>query len=66
MEMKKMTYEEAVAELGRIVEQVESPDVKLDRIKGLLQRANELVEFCRRELAGYGEEFSSIMEDKQI
>lgn len=66
MEKGKMTYEDAVAELSAIVSKVEGSDVKITQVKELLQRANELMAFCREELAGYGEEFSSLMEDKQL
>ena len=62
----KMTYEEAVAELAAIVSKVEGSDVKITQVKALLQRANELMAFCKDELTGYGEEFSSIMEEKQL
>ena len=66
MEKEKMTYDQAVAELAAIVAKVEGPDVKITQVKELLQRANELMAFCKDELTGYGEEFSSLMEDKQL
>ncbi len=66
MKKGKLTYEEAIAELGNIVEKMESDQVKITEVKGLLARANELMAFCRNELEGYGKEFESLMEEKQF
>lgn len=62
--MEKMSYEEAVAELDKIVKRIEDPQVDMADIKGLIKRANELVLFCKDELMGYEKEFSSLLEEK--
>ncbi len=63
---KKMNYREAVAELERIVEKVESPDVSIMEIGDELKRAAELVKYCREELKGYEKEFSDIVYSKGV
>lgn len=56
-----MSYEEAVAELQRLVEVIESPDAPLTGVEKELKRAMELLEFCRKELDGYENEFNKIL-----
>ena len=60
--MEKISYQEAVAELEKIVAQMEAPELRIENVKGLITRANELISFCRDELAGYEEEFSSLLD----
>ena len=61
--MEKISYQEAVAELEKIVAQMEAPELRIENVKGLITRANELISFCRGELAGYEEEFSSLLDN---
>lgn len=60
--MEKISYQEAVAELEKIVAQMEAPELRIENVKGLITRANELISLCRSELAGYEEEFSSLLD----
>lgn len=60
---KKMSYEEAVAELEKLVEKIESPDVSLPDAGPELKRAMELIRYCKEELKGYEKEFADILKD---
>lgn len=59
---EKMSYDQAVAELGNIVRMVEDPDVNIDNVEELIKRALELVSYCKKELEGYRENFSALLE----
>lgn len=63
---KKLSYEEAFAQLETVVGELEAPDINMDVAKERLKRAAELIDFCKKELAGYKEDFSAILdkEDK--
>ena len=63
---KKMTYEEAVAELQQLVAVIEAPDAQIAGVTAELKRAMELLEFCRRELDGYENDFNKILNREQI
>lgn len=63
---KKITYEEAVAELQRLVAVIEAPDVQIAGISKELERAMELLEFCRKELDGYEKDFDKILNKEQL
>lgn len=52
MSKKKLTYQSAYDELQAICEQLESEEVDVDQITGLVKRANELVKYCQDRLRG--------------
>lgn len=60
---KKMSYGEAVAELEKLVEKIESPDASLPDAGPELKRAMELIRYCKEELKGYEKEFADILKD---
>jgi exodeoxyribonuclease VII small subunit len=45
-----MTYEEAFAELQRIVEAVQSEQIGIDELAERTRRANELIAWCKERL----------------
>ena len=63
---KKMTYEEAVAELQQLVAVIEAPDAQIAGVARELKRAMELLEFCRKELDGYENDFNRILNEEQL
>ena len=63
---KKMTYEEAVAELQQLVAVIEAPDAQIAGVAKELKRAMELLEFCRAELDGYEKDFEKILNKQQL
>ena len=58
---KKMTYEEALEQLQKLVEVIEAPDAQIAGVEKELKKAMELLEFCRKELDGYEKDFDKIL-----
>jgi exodeoxyribonuclease VII small subunit len=59
------TYEEAVAELERLVQRMEDGQMPLDQMLGSYQRGAELLELCRSRLAAV-EAQVKVLEDGQL
>jgi exodeoxyribonuclease VII small subunit len=59
------TYEEALAELERLVQQMEGGQMPLDELLGSYKRGAELLELCRSRLAAV-EEQVKVLEDGQL
>lgn len=60
-----MTYEKAIAQLEEIVTSIESGTLNLDKLTGQLQKAKELIAFCRDTLHTTGEEVDKLLEEEQ-
>ncbi len=45
-------YAEALAELDEILSELENPNLDVDRLGGRVQRAAQLIAFCRQRIAG--------------
>ena len=58
---KKMTYEEALAQLQELVKVIEAPDAQIAGVEKELKKAMELLDFCRQELDGYENDFNRIL-----
>ena len=58
---KKLTYEEALGQLQKLVEVIEAPDAQIAGVEKELKKAMELLEFCRKELDGYENDFNKIL-----
>lgn len=63
---KKLSYEEALAQLQVLVEVIERPDAQIAGVEKELRKAMELLEFCRKELDGYEKDFNTILNDGQL
>ena len=59
------TYEQALAELDRLVAQMESGQLPLDELLDGYRRGAELLNFCRTRLQGV-EEQVKVLEDGQL
>jgi exodeoxyribonuclease VII small subunit len=59
------TYEEALAELERLVQRMEDGQMPLDQLLGSYQRGAELLELCRSRLAAV-EAQVKVLEDGQL
>ena len=56
-----MTYEEALEQLQKLVEVIEAPDAQIAGVEKELKKAMELLEFCRKELDGFENDFNKIL-----
>jgi exodeoxyribonuclease VII small subunit len=59
------SYEQAVAELDRLVDQMEAGELPLDQLLVSYRRGAELLAFCRTRLAAV-EEQVKVLEDGQL
>lgn len=59
---EKLTYEKAFSELKTIVDEIEEGTIKLDMLKDKIDRATELITFCRGRLRMTEEEFNKAVE----
>jgi exodeoxyribonuclease VII small subunit len=50
-EADKQTYAEAIAELETILEQIEASNIDVDKLSDGVERAAELLKFCRATVA---------------
>lgn len=57
----KLTYEQAYAELEKIVSRLESGDISLDDSLSLFQRGTELAKFCAQSLAAIEHQISQLI-----
>lgn len=57
-----MSYDSAYARLEEMVKKLESSDTSLDQVEGCLKEAVSLIEYCKKELKGYKENFESLLD----
>ena len=50
MEEKKLTYEQAIAQLEQLAQQMEQGSVPIDELATKLREAQNLIKFCREQL----------------
>lgn len=59
----KLSYGEAIEELNKITEILQSDNCKIDDLKKHTQRAAELLKFCKEQLCKTDEEVKKLLED---
>lgn len=59
-----MKYEQAIAELERIVKQMEEGQSDIDTLGEQLKRAKELIGLCKEKLTKTDEEIKKILSDE--
>lgn len=57
----EMKYEEAVAELERVVTQMESGQMDLDAVTEKLKKAQKLIKYCKERLTETDGEIQKIL-----
>ena len=50
MEEKKLTYEQAIAQLEQLAQHMEQGSVPIDELATKLREAQNLIKFCREQL----------------
>ena len=65
MEAKKneMTYSEAIAELEKIVKEMQSENCTIDNLSAYTSRSLELLKICKAKLLSTDEELKKILEE---
>jgi exodeoxyribonuclease VII small subunit len=65
MEAKKneMTYSEAIAELEKIVKEMQSENCTIDNLSAYTSRSLELLKVCKAKLLSTDEELKKILEE---
>jgi exodeoxyribonuclease VII small subunit len=53
--------DEALAQLQELVKVIEAPDAQIAGVEKELKKAMELLDFCRKELDGYENDFNRIL-----
>ena len=61
---KNINYEEAVSELEKIVTQMESGELDIDKMDETLKKAQQLITLCKDKLTKTEEEINKILENK--
>ena len=60
---KKLTYTEALAELERIVDEIEEGSVSVDELSEKVKRAAFLLEICKEKLTSTEEDVKKILQE---
>lgn len=62
---KALTYESAYSELEEILEALQEGEVKLDDLTGKVERASELIKFCKDKLRSTQKSVGELFDDDE-
>lgn len=60
---RNQTYTDALAEIEKIISEIENESIDVDLLAGKVRRAAELIRFCKETLAKTEKEVSKILEE---
>ncbi len=63
MAKKEFSFNEAVTEIDRILKEIESGDLDVDKLAGEVKRASELIRQCQKKLRTTEEEINNIFRE---
>ena len=63
MAKKEFSFNEAVVEIEKILYNIESGELDIDRLSVEVKRASELIRLCQKKLRSTEEEINSIFKD---
>jgi exodeoxyribonuclease VII small subunit len=63
MAKKEFSFNEAVTEIEKILKNIESGELDLDKLSDSVKRASELISQCQKKLRTTEEEINSIFKD---
>jgi exodeoxyribonuclease VII small subunit len=63
MGKRELTYSQALAELEKIVEDIENEDIEVDRLLEQTKRASYLLRYCREKLKTTEGEVKKVLEE---
>lgn len=62
-EIEKMTYTQAVNELGEIVKKMQSPECSIDNLSQYTARSLQLLKVCKAKLTATDEELKKVLDE---
>ncbi len=65
MSNKNPSFNQAVEELEKILEQIEAGELDVDELSGKVKRASELLRLCQSKLRATEEEIDKIIEEME-
>lgn len=65
MTKKTLKYSEAIEEVEKIINQIESNELDIDELTEKIRRASELLKFCKQKLYFTEEEIQKIIDQMQ-
>jgi exodeoxyribonuclease VII small subunit len=65
MTKKAVKYSEAIEEVERIINQIESNELDIDELTEKIRRASDLLKFCKQKLHFTEEEIQKIIDQMQ-
>ncbi|MDR0754126.1 MAG: exodeoxyribonuclease VII small subunit [Prevotellaceae bacterium] len=65
MKNKKLTYTEAIAEIKSIIEKIENSELNVDALNKDVERAVELIKFCKSKLYATEKNIDKILDDTE-
>ncbi|HDP74507.1 MAG TPA: exodeoxyribonuclease VII small subunit [Bacteroidales bacterium] len=65
MTKKTIKYSEAIEEVEKIIDQIESNELDIDELTEKIRRASELLKFCKQKLHFTEEEIQKIIDQMQ-
>jgi exodeoxyribonuclease VII small subunit len=63
MAKKEFSFNEAVKEIEKILQNIESGDLDVDKLSEHVKKASELIKQCQKKLRSTEEEINSIFKD---
>jgi exodeoxyribonuclease VII small subunit len=63
MAKKEFSFKESVNEIEKILRNIESGDLDIDKLAESVKRASELIRLCQKKLKTTEEEINSIFKD---
>ena len=62
MAKKELTYQSALDELETILSKMESNELEIDKLSSQVQRASELISFCKTKLKKTEQEVEAVLD----
>lgn len=60
--LKELSYKEAIAQLEQIVHKIENEEPDVDELTAMVQKAADLMQFCKKKLKSTEEEINQALE----
>lgn len=65
MSLKKITYNEAIAEIEEVLEKIENEELDVDELAEKVKRVSILLKICKEKLFSTNEEVEKILKEME-